>query len=40
MLRSIEFSLRSIPLDDDKLGIFGTDILGVISYCRCSYEFF
>ena len=36
MLRSIEFPLRFIRLDDHKLGIFGTDILGVISCCFMS----
>ena len=43
MLRSIEFPLRFIPgftrLDDHKLGIFGIDILGVISSGCCSYEY-
>ena len=33
MLRSIEFPLQFIQLNDHKLGIFGSDILGVISYC-------
>ena len=34
-LRSIEFPLRFIRLDDHKLGHYIWNILGVISYCCC-----
>ena len=41
MLRSIEFLLGFIRLDDHKLDIFGTDILGVILFLVVeSYEYF